>query len=207
MSASQTKWLVAAILVGIAGGLLLYALSQRDNTVEDKVKSNVQELKQTSIIESKTMQLSSNDFKNNGLIPSEFTCDGPDVNPSLSISGVPEGAQSLVLIMDDPDVPKEIREDGMWDHWVVFNIPPDTSAIERGVEPAGVHGQGTSGDKEYHGPCPPDREHRYFFKLYALDTVLALGEGASKQEVEREMEGHVIGQAELMGRYSRKVTP
>jgi hypothetical protein len=100
--------------------------------------------------------------------------------------------------MDDPDAPA-----GIWDHWIVFNMAPALTQIEEGVEPAGVHGLGTSGNLKYHGPCPPSGEHRYFFKLYALDGMLDLGEGASKQEVERAMEGHVIDQVELVGKYRR----
>lgn len=149
------------------------------------------------------MQLTSTVFANNDAIPARYTCDGEDVNPPLMMGGVPAGTQSLVLTVDDPDVPKSMREDGTWDHWVVFNIPADTTEISEGIEPAGVHGQGTGGDTGYHGPCPPDRQHRYFFKLYALDTMLDLDEGASKAEVERAMAGHVLEQAELIGLYER----
>lgn len=149
------------------------------------------------------MRLSSGNFGDSELLPAKYTCDGNDINPSLQISGVPEQAKSLVLIMEDPDVPTSIRSDRMWDHWIVFNIPPDIEQIEEGTEPLGIHGLGTSGNLKYHGPCPPSGEHRYFFKLYALDTMLALGEGASKQEVERAMEGHVIDRAELVGKYRR----
>jgi len=150
------------------------------------------------------MEITSDSFNNNGLIPAKHTCDGPDVSPALTIKDVPAGARSLVLLMDDPDVPKHIREDGMWDHWVVFNIPSDTTETSEGEEPAGVHGIGTSGNSDYHGPCPPDGEHRYFFKLYALDEMLKLAEGASKAEVEAAMEGHVLAQAQLLGKYSKQ---
>ena len=105
--------------------------------------------------------------------------------------------------MYDTDVPKILREDGLLDHWIVFNIPPDTTVIAQGSEPIGIHGQGTSGNTDYHGPCPPDGEHRYFFKLYALDTKLGLTKGVSKKEVEEAMVGHVLAKAELIGRYSR----
>lgn len=127
------------------------------------------------------MQLTSTAFTNNEAIPSKYTCDGEDVNPPLTIAGMPEGTQSLVLIMDDPDVPVSVREDGVWDHWVVFNIPPDTTEISEGREPRGVHGKGTSGNLKYHGPCPPDCEHRYFFKLYALDVELDLPGGGDQE--------------------------
>ena len=149
------------------------------------------------------MKISSFVFENNGFIPAQYTCDGPDINPPLNIEGVPEEAKSLVIIMDDPDVPKSVREDGNWDHWIVFNIPPDTTQIIEGQEPVGIHGRGTSGNLKYHGPCPPDGEHRYIFKLYALDIELDLMEGATKKEVEAAMEGHVIEEAKLVGRYKR----
>jgi len=149
------------------------------------------------------MRLISTAFENEGKIPSKYTCDSDNVSPQLSISEVPAEAQSLILIMDDPDVPKHIREDGMWDHWVVFNIPPDIREIPEGKEPPGTPGLGTNGDTGYFGPCPPDREHRYFFKLYALDTKLDLPEKTDKLSVEKAMTQHVIDQAYLMGRYER----
>ena len=149
------------------------------------------------------MQLTSNAFENEGKIPSKYTCDSDNISPQLTISDVPEAAKSLVLIMDDPDVPKHIREDGMWDHWVVFNIPPDVREIPEGQEPAGTPGIGTNGDTGYFGPCPPDREHRYFFKLYALDTTLDLPEKSNKLSVEKAMTENVIDKAYLMGRYER----
>ncbi|MFH1354326.1 MAG: YbhB/YbcL family Raf kinase inhibitor-like protein [bacterium] len=149
------------------------------------------------------MKLTSTEFANNGTIPAKYTCDGEDVNPPLTIAGVPASAKSLVFIANDPDVPKSIREDGTWDHWVVFNISPDTTEIAEGHEPDGVHGMGTGGNTDYHGPCPPDGEHRYFFKLYALDTMLGLDEGASKAAVEQAMAGHVLAGAVLMSRYAR----
>lgn len=150
------------------------------------------------------LSLTSSAFVDQGTMDSRFTCDGPNTSPPLSISGVPAEAKSLVLIMDDPDVPTSVRADGMWDHWVKFNMPTDTREIAEGTEPPGVSGAGTRGNLTYSGPCPPDREHRYFFKLYALDVALSLKEGASKQEVERAIEGHVVAEAQLVGRYNRK---
>ena len=149
------------------------------------------------------MKLTSPAFEHGGKISSKYTCDGENINPPLAISDVPPGAGSLVLIMDDPDVPKHVRADGMWDHWVVFNIPATLRDIGEGKEPEGTHGVGTGGNVNYAGPCPPDREHRYFFKLYALDTELNLPEKATKGQVEKAMEGHVIEKTELMGRYER----
>ncbi|MGH2414421.1 MAG: YbhB/YbcL family Raf kinase inhibitor-like protein [Microcystaceae cyanobacterium] len=149
------------------------------------------------------MKLTSSAFEHQGKIPSKHTCDGENINPPLTISDIPTQAKSLVLIMDDPDVPKRLRQDGMWDHWIVFNLPASLTEIKEGEEPIGTHGIGTSGSLGYYGPCPPDREHRYFFKLYALDTKLALPEKATKQQIETVMEGHILEKTELMGRYER----
>ncbi len=149
------------------------------------------------------MKISSPIFQDQTLIPGKYTCDGENINPTLRINDVPTGAVSLVLIMDDPDVPEYVRKDGVWDHWVVFNIPPETSEIPEGSEPQGVAGQGTAGNTKYHGPCPPDGKHRYFFKLYALDTRLELRAGASKREVLEAMRGHVLSEATLIGYYDR----
>ena len=151
----------------------------------------------------RSLKLTSAAFDHNGKIPSKYTCDGDNISPPLIIEGVPEGVKSLVLIMDDPDVPKNLRADGMWNHWIVFNISPETLEIPEGVEPEGMHGKGTSGNKKYHGPCPPDKEHRYFFKLYALNITLDLAEGATKIDVERAMKGYIVDQIDLVGLYER----
>lgn len=150
------------------------------------------------------MKLNSPAFGHEGKIPTQYTCDGENINPPLSILETPGATQSLVLLMEDPDVPKHLKEDGMWDHWVVFNIPPNLREILEGKEPEGTPGTGTNGEPGYYGPCPPDREHRYFFKLFALDTKLELPEGATKAEVEKAMKGHILDETHLMGRYERK---
>lgn len=151
------------------------------------------------------MKLESSVFEHEGVIPAKYTCDGENINPPLKFSEVPESAKSLVLIMDDPDVPKLIRPDGMWDHWLVWNIPPETTEIPGGQEPNGVVGKNTRGTFGYRGPCPPDREHRYFFKFYALDTTLDLSpDTATKADLEVAMQGHIMDQTELIGRYARK---
>jgi hypothetical protein len=149
------------------------------------------------------MRLTSSAFEHGGTIPPRFTCDGPNVSPPLAFAEIPAGTTSLVLIMDDPDVPRHLRADGMWDHWVVYNIPPDLTGIGEAEEPPGTPGIGTANNTTYFGPCPPDREHRYFFKLYALDRRLNLPAGSSKAQVEAAMEGHILAQSELMGRYER----
>lgn len=147
------------------------------------------------------MELKSSSFENNGMIPRKYTCQGQEINPPLEILNVPSTAQSLVLIMEDPDVPKFIRKDGTWVHWIVYNIDPMTKTIPENVQNIGTLGVNTDGKKAYQGPCPPKGEHRYFFKLYALDTRLDLPEGATKKEVLNAISGHVLAWAELMGRY------
>jgi Raf kinase inhibitor-like YbhB/YbcL family protein len=129
------------------------------------------------------------------------------VNPPLEIEHVPEEAQSLVLIMNDPDVPKAIKPDGNFDHWVLYDIPPETTEIPAGTT-VGTPGKNGAGKTEYAAPCPPKEyepsEHRYFFKLYALDTMLNLPAGASRTDVEEAMRGHVIAETQLVGKYKRK---
>lgn len=154
-----------------------------------------------------TLSITSSAFEQNGRIPSQYTCDGDRaINPPLAFSGVPEGAKSLALVMDDPDVPKVLHPDGVFDHWVLFNIPPDIRGIAEGAS-VGTAGANGGGKNAYTGPCPPPqyepKEHRYIFVLYALDATLPLKEGATKQEVLKAIEGHVIQQAELIGRYNR----
>ena len=149
------------------------------------------------------MKLSTPSFENQGNIPTKFTCDGENTNPGLVFEDAPESTVSFVLIMEDPDVPKSIRPDGMWDHWVVFNIPPETQSIDEASVPPGVVGLSTRNENAYGGPCPPDREHRYFFYLYALDTMLDLSDKSTKRDVLNAIEGHVIEKAQLMGKYNR----
>lgn len=149
------------------------------------------------------MKLISSAFKHQGPIPAVYTCDGKDISPPLEIQDVPKEAKVLVLIMDDPDVPKDRRKDGLWVHWVVYNIPPETRHIPENSKPPGIPGVNTKGTNAYQGPCPPDREHRYFFKLYALKAPLHLKAGAAKSEVEAAMAGLIISEAQLMGTYNR----
>jgi Raf kinase inhibitor-like YbhB/YbcL family protein len=135
-------------------------------------------------------------FENNKLIPAKYTCDGEDVNPPLTIEGVPEKTKSLALIVEDPDAPA-----GLWVHWVVWNIPP-TGAVQENAVP-GTEGLNTNKKHSYHGPCPPGGTHRYFFKVYALDTKLNLGAFAEKEDLENAMQSHVLAEGELMGLYRR----
>ncbi|MBI4086448.1 YbhB/YbcL family Raf kinase inhibitor-like protein [Candidatus Kaiserbacteria bacterium] len=155
------------------------------------------------------LTLTSPVFAEGGTIPSRCTCEGKNINPELRIEGVPEGAVSLALLMDDPDIPesvKQSRDIDVFDHWVAFNMPPDTAVIAEGATPPGVEGRNSAGESGYKGPCPPDREHRYFFKLYALDRTLDLNASATKADVEKAMEGHVVEETQLMGVYE-KVNP
>jgi Raf kinase inhibitor-like YbhB/YbcL family protein len=145
-----------------------------------------------------TMRITSPAFGHNQPIPPKYTCDGQDIIPPLDFGDIPTGTKSLVLILDDPDAPS-----GVWDHWIVFDMPGDTQGVAEGQEPAGTHGKNSANTLTYGGPCPPNGQHRYFFKLYALDTLLGLKAGAKKTEVEAAMQGHILDQAELIGLYSR----
>lgn len=149
------------------------------------------------------MRIESPAFKNNGDIPRKYTCDGEGIHPPFLFRDVPHNALSLAFIMEDPDVPRSLRSDGMFDHWVVWNISPETSAVEEGVLPSGIFGISTNGARKYVGPCPPDGRHRYFFRLFALDTELSLPIGSNKRDLISAMEGHIVGQAELIGLYDR----
>ncbi|HEW99018.1 MAG: YbhB/YbcL family Raf kinase inhibitor-like protein [Candidatus Parabeggiatoa sp. nov. 3] len=149
------------------------------------------------------MRFESSAFEHGGKIPSKYTCDGKNINPPFKIRDIPRGAKSLTLIMDDPDVPRHLKADGIWDHWVLFNMHCGLWEIREGEEPEGTQGLGTDYNLDYSGPCPPDTEHCYYFKLYALDTTLHLPVKSTKSQVEQAMEGHIMAQTELMGRYER----
>ncbi|HUJ95343.1 MAG TPA: YbhB/YbcL family Raf kinase inhibitor-like protein [Terriglobales bacterium] len=149
--------------------------------------------------------ISSPSFSNGAEFPKKFTCDGADVSPEFSWSGAPAGTQSFALIADDPDAPG-----GTWNHWVLFDLPANTSSLPENLGrteelPNGAR-QGRNDFRKtgYNGPCPPPgKPHRYFFKLYALSRKLNLQAGVSKQEVEKAMQGQILGQAEWMGKYQR----
>jgi Raf kinase inhibitor-like YbhB/YbcL family protein len=155
------------------------------------------------------MVIRSTAFEDHGSIPVKYTCDGEDVSPPLTWSGVPEKAKSLVLIVDDPDAPDPANPRMTWVHWVLYNLPPDSTGLPEAVRPnqlpPGTR-QGLNDWKRtgYGGPCPPIGRHRYFFKLYALDTVLPdLGE-ATKAQLEHAMVDHVLSQAQIVGTYERQ---
>jgi hypothetical protein len=150
------------------------------------------------------IQLTSTAFSDGTMIPKRFTCDGEDLSPPLSWSGLPAGTRSLAMICDDPDAPV-----GTWDHWVLFNIPATVTGLPENVpataslDDGSVHGNNSWERLGYGGPCPPGGTHRYFFKLYALDTELNLKTGATKSQLVRAMEGHILDQVQLMGKYRR----
>jgi Raf kinase inhibitor-like YbhB/YbcL family protein len=150
------------------------------------------------------MNIMSTAFVHGDPIPEKYTCDGDNISPPLNWSNVPNGAKSLALIMEDPDAPV-----GLWVHWVLFNLPPETSGLperttEKELPPGTVQGINTGKQTGYIGPCPPDREHRYYFRLFALETTLdKLGPGATREELLLDMQGHILDSAELMGRYVR----
>jgi Raf kinase inhibitor-like YbhB/YbcL family protein len=145
------------------------------------------------------LSVSSPAFDDDGDIPVKYTCDGENLSPPLSWSGVPEDAKSLVLIADDPDAPI-----GTFVHWILFDLSPGTDSLSEGTASAGTEGENSFRQLGYGGPCPPQGStHRYFFKLYALDQSINLESGAAKDEVEEAMQGHILAQGELMGKFGR----
>ena len=152
-----------------------------------------------------TLKVTSTAFEDGGMIPAKYTADGEDISPPLAWEGVPEEARSIALINDDPDAPM-----GTWVHWLVWNIPPDEAILDEDVAPDpelsnGIR-QGTTdfGRIGYGGPAPPSGVHRYFFKVYVLDTMLDLPAGATKPELEKAIEGHILAQGQLVGKYTRE---
>lgn len=145
----------------------------------------------------KLLIISSEAFAHNSEMPRRYTCEGVNVNPPIQIGGIPEKTQGLTLIVDDPDAPR-----GTWVHWVVWNIPP-THRINEDEVP-GVQGINDFGVNLYGGPCPPSGTHHYHFRVYALDTLLDLPEGSTRQQVELAMDNHIIGYGELVGLYHKK---
>ncbi len=151
------------------------------------------------------MRIRSSAFEHNQPIPSRYTCEGEDCSPPLSFEDVPPGTKSLVLIVDDPDAPDPKAPQRTWVHWVLYNIPPNTTELEEGAAtPQGAAVGRNDWDRNaWGGPCPPIGRHRYFFKLYALDTPLDEKEDLTKLDVTQAMIDHVIAQAELIGTYQK----
>lgn len=154
------------------------------------------------------LTLTSPAFEQGGMIPSKDTCDGKNVSPELRVSGVPEGTKSLVLVMDDPDIPESVKQSRKiekFDHWTLYALPPDTTVIPEGAA-QGSLGLTSAGKAAYAGPCPPDREHRYFFRLYALSGTLNFITVPTQRDVEEAAKGMMIESATLMGRYEKVKT-
>ena len=151
------------------------------------------------------LQVESSAFPAGDTIPERYPCDGDDVSPPVSWSELPSGTETLVLIVDDPDAPV-----GTWVHWLLFNIPSGIRGLEEAVPPTpvveGLGVQGNNGWRRlgYGGPCPPSGTHRYYFKVYALDTELDLASSSTKKDLLKAMEGHILAEGQLMGKYKRE---
>jgi Raf kinase inhibitor-like YbhB/YbcL family protein len=146
-----------------------------------------------------SLTLTSDAFANGQSIPAKYSCVGKNISPALAWDEPPAGTKSFALIVDDPDAPM-----GTWVHWVLFNIPAGTGSLQENTDSGAMSaGKNSSGNTRYDGPCPPSGTHRYFFKLYALDATLSLSPGATKEQVLKEMEGHILAQGELMGTFSK----
>jgi len=151
------------------------------------------------------IRVTSSAFVDGGMIPAKYTCDGSDISPPLQWEAVPEATKSIALVCDDPDAPV-----GTFVHWVLFNLPAETKELAEnmpsaeGVGGGGVHGKSDFGRLGYGGPCPPSGTHRYYFKIYALDTMLDLESGCRKSDLLKAIEGHILGEGQLMGKYKRQ---
>lgn len=174
-----------SILVLSGNSIIFFAKISKENTMKLTVTSTA--------------------FNDGGMIPSKYTCDGDNISPAISWSGIPGGTKSIAMICEDPDAPA-----GTWVHWVVYNIPPDIQKIEEKIPSEKILKNGTlQGLTDfrkigYGGPCPPSGVHRYYFKVYALDKTLDLEPGATKSQLVKAMEGHILAQGQLMGKYTRK---
>lgn len=187
-------------IVALAIIMLILNCSRNEKTTETKTPVS-------SVKEETTManiQITSSAFEEGKFIPSKYTCDGADVSPPLKWSNAPQNTKTFALICDDPDAPV-----GTWVHWVLYNIPATITELPEGVPSdktlsnGAIHGINDFKKYGYGGPCPPSGTHRYYFKIYALDTELKLAPGAKKSDVEKAMEGHILAKGELMGRYKR----
>jgi hypothetical protein len=145
------------------------------------------------------MEIRNHEFEHGDKIPVRHTCDGAGVSPALLFHEVPDEAGTLALIMDDPDAPG-----GIFTHWLIWNMPPSIHQVSEGTRPEGIVGKNDFGDVGYGPPCPPEGTHRYHFRLYALDDEIDLHKGASRKDVLEAMEGHIIEEAELVGKYTRR---
>ena len=149
-----------------------------------------------TITETLPLVIGSTSFEHGESIPSKYTCDGENISPPITLEHIPDGTESLALIVEDPDAPG-----GTFDHWIVWNIPPMQTIWENTIP--GTAGKNSNGKNSYSGPCPPEGTHRYFFKIFALDAFLDIKEGANKKSLERAMENHIVATAEFVGVYKR----
>ena len=185
------------LVLALAMLAFIACTNRQQQTVQRQVTPPMQQPKSE-------VQLTSTAFKEGEAIPRGYTCDGANVSPPLEWTGVSKTAKTIALIADDPDAPA-----GTWVHWVLYNLPAGGLGLIENTPPTetlnggGVQGKNDFGKIGYGGPCPPSGTHRYFFKFYALDSDLSLKPGATKAEVEKAMEGHIVGQAQLMGKYRR----
>ena len=182
--------------------LIIALLVLLSGCISDQPEQETQIEEETTI---KQISISPDTFSNSSSIPVEYTCDGEDRSPALSWDTVPAGIQSIALIVDDPDAPGKT-----WVHWVIYNIPANSSELPFGVpknktlDDGSLQGKNDFGRIGYNGPCPPPgKPHRYFFKVYALDTTLSLKSGATKSQLEAAMSGHILAQGEMVGKYGR----
>ena len=189
------KLAIFSVIIFVAIVLSVIFGSKKVNNLSQSLAEVVSGLTGVEI----TMKIESPAFGNAAKIPSKYTCDGADIIPPLQFSNVPAGAKSLAIIMDDTDSPS-----GDWLHWSAWNIAPETREIRAGEVPAGaVEGKTSFDDVGYGGPCPGRGEHRYFFHLYALDSMLDLPRGADRSQLEAALAGHILGRAEFYGLYKR----
>jgi Raf kinase inhibitor-like YbhB/YbcL family protein len=187
-----------AVVLAVASAITIVGAAFLLTKVEKKQENKKDNL--SSIPISTVMKIESSAFSQNQAIPSKYTCDGADVIPPLRFSEIPSGAQSLALIVDDPDSPS-----GNFAHWVAWNIPADTKEILEGQVPAGaVQGKNDFGKTGYGGPCPGQGTHNYVFNLYALDARIDLPQGSSREELENAMVNHILSHAQTIGAYKRK---
>ena len=186
----------AFLLVFLLAGMLVISGCVQNEGKRSTSKESPGTGKGNESMNIKSIKVSSSAFESNGTIPRKYTCDGKNISPPLEFQGIPEEAESLVLIMDDPDAPMKT-----FTHWIVWNIGP-VAKIEEDSIP-GIEGMNDFRKIGYGGPCPPSGTHRYFIRIYVLDKQFELKEGASRKELESEMIGHIIAEGELMGKYSK----
>ena len=188
---SRIFWTVGVIILLVAVGVVFIVLSMQSKP------GKIEEI-QASV--SNTMKIRSTAFENNQPIPKKYTCDGDGINPPLAFSEIPQNAQSLVLIVDDPDAPS-----GTFTHWTIWNIDPGLLGISENSIPSGaIQGNSDAGKIGYVGPCPPSGTHHYFFKLFALDSKLDLSSGSKRKDLDQAMANHIIGNTEFVGLYLRQ---